>query len=271
MRSMHEVDLDACAALASEAADRAGEALLQYFGRATVEFKGEIDLVTEGDRAAERIIVQMIRERFPEHSIIAEESGEHEGEGPARWIVDPLDGTTNYAHGLPIFAVSIALAVGGEVQVGVVYNPATKEKFEARRGRGATQNGRPLRVSSTEDLNRSLLVTGFAYNVRRTDENNLDHFANFLGKAQGLRRLGSAALDLCYVASGALDGYWETQLNPWDLAAGWLIVEEAGGFVTDLAGRPLTLQARQILATNGKIHDEMLSVLSLGKSGMPEG
>lgn len=262
------VDIDACAALASEAADRAGEVLLHYFGRAAVEFKGEIDLVTEGDRAAERIILEMIRQRFPDHAILAEESGEHDGEAPARWIVDPLDGTTNYAHGLPIFAVSIAVEVEGRLQVGVVYNPATGEKFEARRGCGAVRNGRPIRVSTTGDLGRSLLVTGFAYNVRRTDENNLDHFANFLGRSQGLRRLGSAALDLCYVASGAFDGYWETQLNPWDLAAGWLIVEEAGGVVTDLSGRQLTLGANQILASNGRIHEAMLAVLRQGKSGM---
>ena len=265
---MREIDIDACEQLASEAAERAGEALMRYFGRATVEFKGEIDLVTEGDREAERIILGMIRERFPDHAVVAEESGAHAGEAPARWIVDPLDGTTNYAHGLPIFSVSIALEVEGRLQVGVVYNPATREKYVARRGRGATRNGVPLRVSTTQELGKSLLVTGFAYNVRRTDETNLDHFANFLERAQGLRRLGSAALDLCYVAAGAFDGYWETQLNLWDLAAGWLIVEEAGGKVTDLLGRPLTMEARQIVASNGRIHDAMLEVLKLGKSGM---
>lgn len=268
---MREIDIDACEKLASEAAERAGEALMRYFGRATVEFKGEIDLVTEGDREAERVILGMIRERFPDHAVVAEESGAHAGQAPARWIVDPLDGTTNYAHGLPIFAVSIALEVDGRLQVGVVYNPATGEKFTARRGRGAARNGRPLRVSQTQELGRSLLVTGFAYNVRRTAETNLDHFANFLGTAQGLRRLGSAALDLCYVAAGAFDGYWETQLNLWDLAAGWLIVEEAGGKVTDLLGRPLTMEARQIVASNGKIHEAMLDVLKMGTSGMSRG
>lgn len=261
-------EIDAFAALAEKAADRAGAVLLEHFGAVKMEFKGEIDIVTEADRKAEEAILELVREAYPDHGIVAEESGETRSDHAVRWIVDPLDGTTNYAHGLPIFAVSIAVEVNGVIEAGVVYNPAYGEKYVARRGQGAALNGKPLRVSETPVLNRSLLVTGFPYNVRETDENNLDHFSHFATRVQGVRRLGSAAVDLAYVARGSLDGYWETSLNPWDIAAGWLLVEEAGGRVTDLRGRELTFAAQQILATNGRIHEEMLQVLSEGKTGL---
>lgn len=262
------VDLDALARVADEAADAAGEILLEFFGKATVEYKGEIDLVTNADRAAEKRIIEIVKAAFPDHGIYAEESGEQESESGVRWLIDPIDGTTNYAHGLPLFAVSIGVEVAGEIAVGIVYNPVYNEKYTAIRGKGALLNGEPIRVSRTQELDKSMLVTGFPYSVRSSELNNLDHFTNFTSRCRAVRRIGSAALDLAYVARGALDGYWESYLNPWDLAAGWLLVEEAGGKVTDLRGDPLTYRVNQILATNGSIHGAMLDVLKLGKTGM---
>lgn len=261
-------DLDALARVAHEAALAAGEILLEYFGKAKVEFKGEIDLVTDADRKAEEKIIEVVRKHFPDHGIFAEESGERASESRVRWLIDPIDGTTNYAHGLPLFAVSIGVEVDGEMAVGIIYNPAYDEKYTAIRGRGARLNGEPIRVSDVEALDRSVLVTGFPYTIRTSEEDNIDHFVNFSKRCQAVRRLGSAALDLAYLARGALDGYWDTHLNAWDIAAGWLLVEEAGGLVTDLRGEPLTYDAGQILATNGKIHQEMLDVLKLGKTGL---
>lgn len=266
-RSDERIDLDAIAKVADEAADAAGEILLEFLGKVKVEYKGEIDLVTDADRASEKAILEIVQSAFPEHGIYAEESGQQESESDVLWLIDPIDGTTNYAHGLPIFAVSIAVAVAGQIQVGIVYNPYYREKYTAIRGRGARLNGEPIHVSKTLALDKSMLVTGFPYSVRE-ELNNLDHFTNFTKRGRAVRRLGSAAMDLAFVARGAIDGYWEPHLNPYDLAAGWLLVEEAGGRVTDLVGNPLTIQATQILATNGAIHDQMLEVLRLGETGM---
>ena len=244
------------------AARRAGEVLKEGFGKAH-EFalkSSRIDLVTELDRRAEATILEVIRARFPDHGILAEESSEMEGEGEYRWIIDPLDGTTNYAHGYPIFAVSIALERAGEIVLGVIYSPILGELFLAERGRGATRNGEPIRVSRTEGLASALLATGFPYDLARIDL-NLQHFSRFIHRAQAVRRDGSAALDLCWLACGRFDGFWELDLRPWDVAAGALIVEEAGGKVSDFSSGELDIFGDEILASNGLIHREMLQVL----------
>ena len=256
------MDLERIKGVALEAAEGAGRLLKENLGRANaVEFKGEIDLVTEMDRKAEELIVGRLSSAFPDHSIIAEEREGVEKASPYRWIVDPLDGTTNYAHGYPVFCVSIAFEAEGDLVFGVVYNPVLEETFLAERGGGATLNGRPIHVSGTERLERSLLATGFPYDIRRTRDNNLNHFCSFAIKAQAIRRAGSAALDLCYVACGRFDGYWELRLKPWDVAAGSLMVREAGGMVTTFDGGPFDIYSTNIVASNGKIHSEMLEVL----------
>lgn len=264
------VDVQALAQVAEEAALAAGEVLLKHFGRAHIEYKGVVDLVTNADKESEATIIGLIRSEFPGHGILAEESGSARTEHDVRWIIDPIDGTTNYAHGLPIFAVSIAAEVRGRIEVGIIYNPVTKEKYQAVRGRGATFNGAPMGVSKTAVLDTSLLLTGFPYSVRET-KLNFDHFEHFVLRTQAVRRLGSAAMDMAYVARGGVDGYWETEINAWDIAAGWLIVEEAGGRVTDLHGRPFQLDVGHITATNGHIHDDVLSVVKLGRSGLSSG
>jgi len=221
-----------------------------------------IDLVTETDRRSEEFLLESIRRRWPKHTIVAEESGKHSG-NTSLWYIDPLDGTVNFAHGVPIFSVSIAYAEGGIVQMGVVYNPISDECFCARRGEGAFLNGRRLHVSKTAELANSLLVTGFPYDIWENPDNNLDHFARFAVRTQGVRRLGSAALDLCFVAAGRFDGYWELRLKPWDVAAGGLIAAEAGAVVTNLHGGEDYLSPPQsILAANPAIHPQMLTVLN---------
>lgn len=224
-----------------------------------------MNLVTEADRAAEAVIVRTIRKRFPDHRFLAEEGGEHATPQSVgsdfKWIVDPLDGTTNFAHSFPMFCISIGLEFRGEVVLGLVFDPLRGEIFMAEKGKGATLNGRRIHVSKTEKLNAGLLVTGFAYDVRGDLMNNLDHFSNFCLRAQGVRRTGSAALDLCYVACGRFDGFWEMKLSPWDTAAGFLIATEAGATVTDFANRPYRIYLKEILATNGRIHREMIEVL----------
>jgi len=239
--------------------------LLRYFTKKfRVDYKGEVNLVTEADRRAEAVIVSTLHRHFPDHQVLAEESGEGTRRAsPYKWIIDPLDGTTNFAHTFPMFCISIALETRGVVVLGVVYDPLREEIFLAEKGRGATLNGRPIRVSQTEKLNGSLLVTGFAYDVREDLKNNLDHFGNFSLRAQGVRRTGSAALDLCYVACGRLDGFWEMKLAPWDTAAGFLIATEAGATVTDFKGQPYTIYLKEIVASNGRIHREMVEVLAL--------
>ncbi len=246
---------------AIDLARQAGELLRAGLGSVdVVGHKGAIDLVTEFDLRSERLLVNGLRGSFPEDPILAEEGGG--AAGTNRWFVDPLDGTTNFARGLPHFSVSIAYAEEGAVRLGVVYDPMRDELFEAQEGAGARLNGRTLRVSSTADLADGLLATGFPYDIRTQPETNLDHFARFALRSLGVRRLGSAALDLAYVACGRFDGYWELRLSPWDWAAGLLLVREAGGRVTRIDGgsdvfRPPT----SIVASNGRIHGAMLEEL----------
>ena len=226
------------------------------------------DLVTDVDRACEELIVSGLAAERAGDAILAEEGGGTDRpEATWRWIVDPLDGTTNYAHAYPRFCVSIGVEREGERTVGVVYDPLLDELFTAVRGEGAQRNGRPIEVSREGELGQALLATGFAYDVRRNPRDNLDHFVAFLKNARALRRDGAAALDLCYVAAGRLDGFWELRLHPWDVAAGILIVEEAGGRVSDLAGGAAPRSGREIVASNGRIHDTMIATLRAKTSG----
>jgi len=251
-------------AFAVATARRAGDFLRTHFGEQHhIEYKGEINLVTEADRRSEAVIIAAIRECFPNHAILAEESPALAGSSSCRWIVDPLDGTTNYAHGFPMFCVSLALEVEGTVTVGVVYQPLLDEMFTAAKGQGAFLNGRPIHVSTTAALSHSLLATGFPYDIRVGGDNNMGHFFHMAMRAQALRRAGSAALDLAYVAAGRFDGFWELRLAPWDMAAGTLLVEEAGGTVTDLRGGPFFLSSPAVVASNSMIHTAMLKVLAL--------
>lgn len=230
--------------------------------RHTVQYKGEINLVTEADRLSETLIMERIRRSFPGHDILTEESPETVNGSEFRWIIDPLDGTTNFAHGYPVFCVSIALEIAGEIRLGAVYNPMLTELFTVEKGAGAFLNGRPIAVSQTADLNRSLLATGFPYDIREDRNNNMNYFMAFAMNAQAVRRAGSAALDLAYIAAGRFDGFWELKLMPWDTAAGWLLVTEAGGAVTDLSGGPYGLCSPHILAGNGIINSPMLRILA---------
>jgi myo-inositol-1(or 4)-monophosphatase len=252
-------------ATAVEAVLRAGETQMARFGQdIRVEKKGAIDLVTEIDLEIERGFRAMIGDRFPDHEVLGEEFGG--GDGDARvprfcWIFDPIDGTTNYAHGLPIFCASLAFEVDGEPVVAAVYDPSRKELFTAERGHGARLNGQPLRVSHAASLIDSLLVTGFHYDVQKDPGEVIALFGAFISKARAVRRLGSAALDLCYVAAGRFDGFWEKKLQPWDIAGGALIVMEAGGRISTMAGGAYGSRAGSVLATNGRIHDEMLATI----------
>jgi myo-inositol-1(or 4)-monophosphatase len=241
----------------------AGKILRDGYGRKIqIDKKGVIDLVTEVDRKSEDYLVGAIRDRFPNHSVITEESGVIQGDDNRVWYLDPLDGTVNYAHGVPIFSVSIAYVENGEVILGGIYDPMQGEYFYAERGGGSWLNGQPLKVSYAKDLDQSLLVTGFPYDVRTNPDNNIDHYVNFALRSRGVRRLGSAAIDLAYVAAGRFDGFWEISIYAWDIAAGSLIVEEAGGKVTDVRGGPHYLSpSPSILATNSHIHSQMLNVL----------
>jgi len=254
---------------AIETAREAGRVLAERFGRASLEVrhKGDIDLVTEADLAAERLIVERIRSHHPRHAILAEEAGavERVAGTPAsdyKWIIDPLDGTTNYAHGYPCFCVSIALERSGELIIGVIYNPIRDEMFAAERGAGATLNGRRIRVSEINDLNQAMVCTGFPYDVRARGD-FARHFHNFIMHAQSVRRDGSAALDLAYVACGRFDGFWEEGLRPWDVAAGAIIIEEAGGRVSRYDNSPLDIYRSPIVSSNGLLHEAMMSVLAL--------
>jgi len=226
--------------------------------------KGPIDLVTEADIASEKNIIEEIRRRFPDHEILAEESGLNQtGESACRWIIDPLDGTTNFAHQIPLFAVSIAFAVNMEIHVGIVLNPVSGELFTAVRGQGATLNGTAIKVSRQKDISESLLATGFPYDVKQMLDPVMLRFKHCIAASQGIRRLGSAALDLCFVACGRFEGFWEENLKPWDTAAGWLIAEEAGARVTDFSGTPYDLNKKEILATNSHIHAKLQSILEI--------
>lgn len=230
-----------------------------------VEHKGEIDLVTEVDRRSEAFMLAEVQRNFPGHGIVAEESGGLAGDGDCdcAWYIDPLDGTVNYAHGVPYYSVSIAFAEHGQVQLGVIYHPNLDECFSAERGRGARLNGKPIQVSNPVDLDHSLLVTGFPYDVRTTTSNNLENYARFARLSQGVRRLGSAALDCCYIACGRFDGYWEMSVKSYDIAAGSLIAAEAGARVTQVDGSSdLLIYKTSILAAPPHIHARMLELLN---------
>lgn len=249
---------------AIQTARDAGGLLLEKFGRITsVTKKGDINLVTEADLASEALIIERIKSYQPRHSILAEESGEAVvtgGDSKWKWIIDPLDGTTNYAHGYPCFCVTLALENDGEIVIGVTYDPTRDEMFAAEKGNGASLNGKPIRVSTEAKLSESLIVTGFPYNFKE-----VPHFERslkeFLLRSRGVRRDGSAAIDMAYVACGRFDGFWEEGLNPWDVAAGKLLIEEAGGAITYYNGSLFSIYQPPICASNGLIHDQMLAVL----------
>ena len=226
-----------------------------------VYYKGSIDLVTEADKMSEELILAQISRRYPEHGILSEESAAKNERALTRWIIDPLDGTTNYAHGFPFFCVSIALEKEGAVVLGVIYDPTRDDLFTATLAGGAYLNGKKLQVSSESDLSRSLLATGFPYDIRVSADNNLDFFNSMAVRAQAIRRAGAAALDLAYLAAGRFDGFWELKLKPWDTAAGCLMVEESGGVISDLAGGTWNLDSPGLVASNGLIHEQMISVL----------
>ncbi|HSP06834.1 MAG TPA: inositol monophosphatase family protein [Acidobacteriota bacterium] len=241
-----------------------GSRLKRQFGRVKkISYKkGAVtNLVTNVDREIEDYVKERIREAFPHDGILAEESPVEEIGSGRKWIIDPLDGTTNFAHNLPLFCISIGVEEDGEVVAGAVYNPVLEELFLARRGRGATVNGKRIQVSGAKTLSRSLLVTGFPYDVHQSPERSLPYFNELIRHAQGVRRLGSAALDLCFVAMGRFDGFFEVHLNPWDTAAGVLILKEAGGVITNFEGVSFSIYERQLAASNGRIQREMLAVL----------
>ncbi len=249
-------------AVAREAAFRAGRLLRENLnGTREISYKGEINLVTEMDRLSERLAVETLLSAFPGHGVMAEEETRIENGPDFVWIIDPLDGTTNYAHGYPNFSVSIGLEQSGEITLGVVYDPMRDELFSALKGRGAYLNDRPIHVSHTDTLIHSLLATGFPYDRVVSKENNLNYFNALLMASQEIRRSGSASLDLCSVAAGRLDGYWELKLQPWDVAAGSLIVREAGGMVSDFSDVGFSVYDKEILASNGRIHGQMVEVL----------
>lgn len=259
---MDDTILDEYARHAEETARAAGAILRERFGQPhEIRFKGAIDLVTEADRAAEDLIASRLRAACPDHELLCEE-GSLGASLPSsfRWVVDPLDGTTNFAHGLPTFAVSIALENEGIPAIGVVYDPMRDEMFTTRRGQGAALNGVPIRVSSTDTLISSILVTGFSYDFAKR-AHQAEIWRDFLTRVQAIRQTGSAALNLCYIASGRLDGYWEQGIQPWDVAAGALMVVEAGGQVSDLAGGAFRSDDREVLASNGPLHEHLLAVI----------
>ncbi len=255
---------------AVEAVIHAGAVQMAHFGGdIRIDKKGAIDLVTEIDLQIEREFRAMIAGRFPEHEVLGEEfSNAADRDAIPRhcWVFDPVDGTTNYAHGLPIFCSSLSLEIDGEPAVGAIYDPTRRELFTAQRGLGAWLNGAPLRVSPAGTLIDSLLCTGFPYSVQHDGGDLVALFGDFLRVSRAVRRLGSAAIDLCYVAAGRLDGFWELELNPWDMSAGALIVAEAGGRVTDLAGRPFRSRGGSVVATNGRIHDQMVELIGASRN-----
>ncbi len=250
---------------AIETVREAGQILLEKFGRKIdIHKKGDINLVTEADLASEKLIIERIKSYHPKHAILAEESGDAvllKGDNKWKWIIDPLDGTTNYAHGYPCFCVTIALEHDGEIVIGVTFDPTRDELFAAEKGIGATLNNKPIRVSDTEKLADALIVTGFPYNFKEK-ENFAQHLTDFLFYSRGVRRDGSAAIDMAYVACGRFDGFWEEGLNPWDVAAGVLLIEETGGRVSYYDDSPFSIYHPPICADNGLIHGEMLRILS---------
>jgi myo-inositol-1(or 4)-monophosphatase len=248
--------------VASEAALMAGGILRDNIhGMREITLKGDINLVTEMDMRSEQAVVETLLASFPGHGIIAEEGTRVLNGSGFTWIIDPLDGTTNYAHGYPCFSVSIALEQEDEIVLGVVYDPMREELFTAQKEKGAFLNGKPIKVSGIDTLIKSLLATGFPYDRKLSEKNNLDHFHDLLMASQEVRRDGSAALDLCSVASGRFDGFWELKLKPWDVAAGSLIVREAGGRISDFSGKKFSIHDDEVLASNGKIHGLMVEIL----------
>ena len=246
----------------------AGELIRNAFGKThSIEFKtNELNLVTETDKASEKLITDFVRKKFPTHGILAEEGSESNPDKVGTeylWVIDPLDGTTNFAHGLPIFSVSIGVQKNGETIAGVVYDVMRDVIYSAKKGSGSFENGEKISVSKNENLGHSVLVTGFPYNIKENPDKANERFIAFLKKARAIRRLGSAAIDFCYVASGVFDGFWEVSLHPWDICAGKLIVEEAGGNVTNFDGSPINIYSKQILATNKLVHQDMIKILNI--------
>lgn len=258
------MDLELVKRIGIAAAHKGGGVLMAHFGKISkIDKKGAIDLVTEADTESESAIIDTIKNVFTDHAILAEESGLSTGDADHQWIIDPLDGTTNFAHQIGLFSISIAFALKGETVFGLVLNPLTGELFTAIKGRGASLNGKQIAVSKVMTVSESFLVTGFPYNLRDHFDPLMTRFSKCLKASQGVRRLGSAAIDLCFIACGRFDGFWEQNLKPWDTAAGELIAREAGAIVTDFSNKPFTIYKKEIIATNGKIHKEMLSLLAI--------
>ncbi len=254
--------MDEILEFAIRCARESGNIQRRYFGKKIgIHHKGVIDLVTDVDLACQEKIIGLIKDAFPDDDIISEEKKNYYVGDKNRWIIDPLDGTTNYAHGYPFFCTSIAYEEKGIITTGVVYSPILRELFYCRKGQGAFYNKKRIKVSSIGDLKQALLSTGFPYDLSTSEKNNIDNFIAFLYEAQAIRRDGSAALNLCYLACGRFDGFWELKLNPWDMAAGFLMVEEAGGMVTDFRGNAFSIYGDDIIASNGLIHKDMLYVL----------
>ena len=252
--------------IAVEAAKEAGKIQLKHRNHVgKIYYKGDINLVTEVDLLCEKKIIEIITNNYPEHSILAEEKGEALTGSDYKWIIDPIDGTVNYAHDFPCYCVSIALEYKKDVLIGVVYQPVLNELFTTQKGKGAFLNGNKISVSKSNRLKDSLLTTGFAYDVHDSEIDNIDHFTNFIKRAQAIRRPGSAAMDLCYVAMGRFDGFWELKLHPWDVAAGVLLVQEAGGKVSGIGGEDYSIYSKNISASNGLIHQEMANILNIKK------
>jgi len=256
-------DISQFVAAAEEAAQAAGSLIRDSWQQVKqIHYKSSIDLVTTIDHQSEELIVSILQKRFPNHSILAEEETNIAGQkGEHRWIIDPVDGTTNFAHAYPHFCVSIALEYAGEIILGLVYDPIKEEKFSAVRGRGSFLNGGQIHTTKEEELGKALLATGFPYDRRQKVDFYLPFFKDFMLSCQGIRRNGSAALDLCYVACGRLDGFWEFGLSPWDTAAGNLMVQEAGGTMSDFSGNTFSVWKKEVLASNGRIHDSMLRIM----------
>lgn len=259
---MKKTDIKRMLNFTVDLATRVGDHIVQNATRHKhVRYKGEVDLVTRFDKKSQDMIVGELMKAYPKYGILSEEGVNYNEHAPYKWIVDPLDGTTNFAHGLPIWAISIALEVEGDIMLGVVYEPCRQEMFSAIKNMGAFNGRKKINVSRIDKLTQALLVTGFPYDIRTSKDNNLDHFCNFAVRAQAVRRLGSAALDLCYTACGRFDGYWELKLSPWDQAAGSLILSESGGMITDFQGNKFNIYGDEVLGTNRLIHEQMMVVL----------
>jgi myo-inositol-1(or 4)-monophosphatase len=258
------MDIEEAKRVGIEAIYNGARVLRNHFGRTSqIDKKGVFDLVTEADTESEKQIMETIRKAFPDHAILAEESGANKGTDEYQWLIDPLDGTTNYVHQLPFFTIAIALAVRGNIELGLILNPMDGELYAAIAGKGATLNGKSIKVSSTASVSDSLLVTGFPYDFNEIAEPAMKRFSDCQQASQGVRRLGSAALDMCYLACGRFDGFWEQNLKPWDKAAGAVIAAEAGAVITNFSNQPFSINQKEILITNGRIHEEMLSLLKI--------